>query len=84
MKKKFPTTDTLVLQQPRPVRPLSGLPAHLNVQVAALDSSEDAQYYTESFKGKGKERWSYGLSAIFEAMDRLTRRDSGIMVNENA
>lgn len=76
IKKRTPTLGSLVLQQPRPVRPFSGLPVHLGAQV---DSSEDAQYYADSFKGK---RRSFGFSVIFEAMERLTRRDSGIMTNE--
>jgi hypothetical protein len=82
-KMKSPSVDnTLVLQQPRPMHPLGGIPAHLNVQIAALDSSEDAQYYAESFKGKGKDRKSYSLSSIFETMDRLACRESGIIIKE--
>jgi hypothetical protein len=73
-------SNPLVLQQPRPIRPLGGLPAHLNIQLSGLD---DAHYYAESFRGKGKERRSYGFSAIFEAMDRFTRRDSITILKEN-
>ena len=77
-KKKTPSVDdALVLQQPRPVRPLGDVPAHLNDQV-----SEDAQYYAENIKGKGKERKSYGFSSIFETMDRLANRESGIIIKE--
>jgi len=80
LKKKKKTAsldDSLVLQQPRPVHPLGDVPAHLSNQV-----SEDAQYYAEDFKGKGKERKSYGFSSIFETMDRLANRESGIIIKE--
>ena len=84
-KKKSPSVDnTLVLQQPRPVRPLGGLSAQLNDQVSGLDPSEDAKYYAENFKGKGKERKGYGFSSIFETMDRLANRESGIIIREYA
>ena len=67
MKKKSLHGDdkTVVLQQPRPIRPFSGVPSHLNTQDAGVDSSSDVHSRAGSIKGKSKESRMYGSSTIF-------------------